>query len=118
MNIKNVTTAEELDALGSALSFEGLIPDEENLTAAIKWMNDHGADFKPNANVYVTKGHVMNQVDGLSGPNAYPDNVNVVSFRLEDIGDWQRLILARMNVGGRWLDDIRDNNRRREAERD
>ena len=36
MNIKNVTTAEELDALGSALSFEGLIPDEENLTAAIK----------------------------------------------------------------------------------
>ena len=117
MNIKNVTTAEELDALGSALSFEGLRADEDNLTAAIKWMNDHGANFKTDANVYVTKGNVMNQVDGLSGTNAYPSNATIVSFRLEDIGDWQKLILARMNVGGRWLDDIRDNNRRREAER-
>lgn len=118
MNIKNVTTAEELDALGSALSFEGLIPDEENLTAVVNWMLNNGAIFKKNAPVYVIKGNDMNVADGLTGSNAYPDDIHIVSFKLEDITNWQVLMLPRLRVGGRWLDDIRDNNRRREAERD
>lgn len=115
MNIKNVTTADELDFLGSALTFEGLSTDDENLDAAVKWMKKHGADFKPEASVYVTKGAVMNQIDGLTGSNAYPSDISIVSFRLEDITGWQNLILPRFNVGARWLDDVRDNNKRREA---
>ena len=66
------------------------------------------------ARVYVTEGKDMNAAEGLTGSNAYPDDLHIVSFKLEDITNWQVLTLPRLRVGGRWMDDVLENNRRRE----
>lgn len=110
-----VKTHDELVALGSALTWEGLRLDD--LSAVTKWMENNGAVFNLKAPVYVTKGRDMNAAEGLTGSNAYPDDLNIVSFKLEDITNWQALMLPRLQVGGRWMDDILDNNRRREEEK-
>ena len=110
-----VKTHDELVALGSALTWEGLRLDD--LPAVTEWMSKCGAKFKDGASVYVTKGKDMNAAEGLTGSNAYPDDLNIVSFRLEDIENWQALMLPRFEVGGRWMDDILDNNRSREEEK-
>lgn len=68
-------------------------------------------------NFYVTSGKDMNEFcGGLTGDNAYPDDLSIVSIKLSDIKDVSKIILRRFEVGGRWFDDIVDNNRRRETE--
>ena len=108
----SVKTHDELVALGSALTWEGL--RLEDIPAVIDWMLNNGAIFKKNAPVYVTEGKDMNAAEGLTGNNAYPDDLHIVSFKLEDITNWQVLTLPRLRVGGRWMDDVLENNRRRE----
>lgn len=110
-----VKTHDELVALGSALTWEGL--RLEDLPAVTEWMAKYGAKFKDGASVYVTEGKDMNAAEGLTGSNAYPNDLHIVSFRLEDIENWQKLMLPRFEVGGRWMDDILENNRRREEEK-
>lgn len=114
MKIVSVKTHEELVALGSALTWEGLKFDEECLKLIKSWMEDNGARLKDNAPVYITLGKDMNAAEGLTGSNAYPADLTIVSFKLEDIENVARLTLARFQTGGRWMDDILDNNRRRE----
>ena len=111
-----VKTNDELAALGSALTWEGL--RLEDIPEVIDWMLNHGAIFKKDAPVDVTEGKDMNAAEGLTGRNAYPDDLHIVSFKLEDITNWKALMLPRLSVGGRWMDDILDNNRRREHEDD
>ena len=117
MKTVSVKTHEELVALGSALTWEGLKIDEECLQQVKDWMVENGARLKDDAPVYVTKGKDMNAAEGLTGSNAYPDDLNIVSFKLEDIENAMALAIPRFSVQGRWMDDILDNNRRREEER-
>lgn len=113
MNIINVTTREQLDDLynQSALTFEGLSADEENLNAVREWLKEHGAIKYVEPDFHIITGEFMNEQYGLSGDNAYPEDLTIVS--VTDINQ-AKIILARFEVGGRWFDDIVDNNARRE----
>lgn len=110
MNIINVTTKEQLDALynQSALTWEGLSSDEENLNAVRNWLEEHKAilgDDEPT--FHIISGEFMNEQYGLSGTNAYPEDLTIVS--VTDINQ-MAITIPRFEVGGRWFDDIVDNN--------
>lgn len=82
----------------SAMTWEGLCEDDFELA-----MKECGTlDTKG----YLIKGAVMNEICNLTGDNAYPEDLNIFSI-LPFRG------LAMM-YGARWMDDIIDNNARRE----
>lgn len=111
-----VKTREQLDDLikDSALTWEGLtMKTEKDYKQVTDWMRKHGANPKTE-NVYITTGKTMNALEGLTGSNAYPDDLSIVSFKLSEIENAASLAIPRFNVGGRWMDDIVDNNRSRE----
>lgn len=105
--IENVTTKEQLDNLynHSAFTIEGLA--EDSITDLIKWFEENKALVKDNPIVYITKGYVMNKEYNLKGNKAYADDLTIVS-----VIDINQMIIAlkRFSVGGRWFDDIVDNN--------
>ena len=113
MNIINVTTKEQLNKLynQSALTWEGLSADEENLNAVKEWLEEHGALTSVEPTFHIITGEFMNEQYGLSGDNAYPKDCTIVS--VTDI-DQMKIVIPRFEVGGRWFDDIVDNNVRRE----
>ena len=116
--IKNiVTTQHQLDALynQSALTWEGLDTSNKCFKQVIEWLKENGAlmadDFEPT--FHIIKGEYMNSAYGLKGSNAYDPDLNIVAVT----GIRQLAItLKRLEVGGRWFDDIVDNNMRRREE--
>ena len=114
MNITNVTTKEQLDALynQSALTWEGLDSSEENLNAVLNWLGENKAIIDGvEPTFHVIKGKLMNDTYGLTGDNAYHEDLNLVS--VTNINQVP-ITLPRFEVGGRWFDDIVDNNIRRQ----
>ena len=114
MNIINVSTKEQLDNLynQSALTWEGMDTDEGNLNDIKEWLNRHGAILEnTEPTFHIITGDLMNVIYGLTGRNAYPDDLNVLS--VTNINQ-ARIIIPRLEVGGRWFDDIVDNNAGRE----
>lgn len=112
-----VNTREQLDELiaDSSLTWEGLTVDsDDDYKQVTDWMAKHGAKPKTD-NVYITTGKTMNTLEGLAGSNAYPDDLSIVSFKLSEIENAMALAIPRFDVGGRWMDDIVENNRRREG---
>lgn len=105
----DVKTLKEL-VDGSALTVEGLA--ESAIDNFLDWV-DETAGLKVRR-AYVTKGSLANREWGLTGDNAYQDGLNIVSVKLDDMKDWKKVVIPRMQVGCRWMDDIRDNNVRRE----
>lgn len=57
-------------------------------------------------------GRDMNEVYGLTGDNAYKDDLHFLAFPLDGL-DVGRLAIFKLVCGDRWFDDIVDNNRRR-----
>lgn len=115
MKTVNVTTKDILDELysDSALTWEGL--DVSSIGDAIDWIRNY-AEFKEDPTVYITLGSVMNDVYYLTGSNAYPKDLTIVSFKLSDLINLNtKLFIDKFNVGARWFDDIVDNNLRREG---
>ena len=112
-NAVKVTDKEMLDKLyeDSALTIEGL--SEESIPDFLDWINET-AKTEDNVNVYITEGKVMNNVYGLTKDNAYPNECTIVSIMLSDIENANTLIMRRFEVGGRWFDDVVDNNLSRE----
>ena len=108
----NVTNKNELDNLynHSALTIEGLAKD--SICDFVEWLGDNTDILTDNLVVYVTKGKVMNDNYCLTGNNKYPDDLSIVS--VIDI-DLLKVVLKRFDIGGRWFDDIVDNNASREA---
>lgn len=108
--IENVTTKKQLDNLynNSAFTIEGLA--EESIQDLIEWLGDNTIFTTEEVVVYVTKGDVMNDMYKLRDSNVYPDDLSIVS--VIDI-DLMKVALKRFSVGGRWFDDIVDNNERR-----
>ena len=114
MKIIHISTKEQLDSLynESALTWEGLSTEKGNLDALKEWLNHHGAilaDREPT--IHIISGEFMNAMYSLRGNNAYPDDLTIVS--VTDINQ-AKVTLPRFEVGGRWFDDIVDNNKRRE----
>ena len=105
--IENVTTKEQLNKLynNSAFTIEGLA--EESILYLLNWLKEKTTFKTENPVVYLTKGYVMNLAYDLTGNKAYSDDLNIVS--VIDI-DLIKVALKRFSVGGRWFDDIVDNN--------
>lgn len=114
METITVTSKEVLDELykESALTIEGL--NLNSLSKFKDWIVDTTKKDMINERFYIIKGKVMNEVYALTGNNAYPDDINIVSVKLSDISDWQKLVMPRFQIKGRWFDDIVDNNAMRE----
>ena len=100
MEIITVETKEQLKELydSSAMTWEGL--REEDFGVALEMCGKEDADG------YITKGSVMNKLCKLTGDNAYPDDINIFS-----IAKFKGLAIQ---YGARWMDDIIDNNARRQ----
>lgn len=115
--IKNyIVNKTELDNLynQSALTWEGMNADEENLQAITNWLGRNGAiSFNATPIFHIITGELMNVTYGLTGDNAYPNNLTLVSVTGID---QMKIAFARFDVGGRWFDDIVDNNMRRREE--
>ena len=95
----------------SALTIEGLATESIKDFAA--WIEKY-TPLKRKV-VYVTKGSLANHEWHLSGNNAYNPNLNIVSVKLDDMKDFNKIVMPRFEIGARWMDDIYDNNVRREC---
>lgn len=111
MEIIQVKSKEELDYLYSvsALTIEGL--REESIPTIMKILKENTDVYRERA--FIISGKFMNEQYGLTGNNAYKDDLHIVSFSLEDF-DAMPMTFKRTAFGGRWFDDIVDNNARRE----
>lgn len=100
---EQVTTEEQIKKLGSALTWEGLKVDEENINALFNWIEE----FTPvlQRKIYVISGKLMNDLYNAD----YPDDLNIVCVDLNDMEDFNKIVLRRFSVGARWLDDIISN---------
>ena len=114
-----VTTKEQLEELykSSALTFTGIIADDENLNKIIEWIKKYSEISQP-LPIYIIKGKVMNQNYRLTGANAYNDNLTLISIKTEDIKEVNKIAIPRFEIDGRWFDDIVDNNARREENKE
>lgn len=113
MNKITVKTLKELKSLGSALTIEGIT--DETIPDFLDWIKKYTPIAKED--VYITKGATMNELLNLTGNNAYPDDLTIVSVRLDDMQNPNAVILPRFAIGARWLDDIINNNLMRERKR-
>jgi hypothetical protein len=103
MKLVNVETKEQLKELTMAwaMTWEGL--REEDFELAMEECCKEGKD----GTGYLIKGRVMNSICGLTGDNAYPDDLNIFAIK-----DFKGLAI---NYGARWLWDIVANNGHREG---
>ena len=111
-----VTDRKQLDELydQSALTFEGLRAEAEDICALENWLRSHDSIIDGEAVAHIIKGGFMNRSYDLTGDNAYPNELTIVSVTGID---QLRIALPRFAVGGRWFDDIVANNERREKEK-
>ena len=118
MNKIQVTDRKTLDELydESAFTIEGLSTDDKSLGQLAEWMK-HLTAFK-REDFYIIEGKTMNREYNLTGTNAYPDtNCTLVCIKHSDLEKPLALTIPRFQIGGRWFDDICDNNSRRESEK-
>jgi hypothetical protein len=118
MNKIKVNDRATLDALynNSALTFEGVAASDENVKAVLTWVKNYTPLKRED--VYVIEGSLMNREYGLTGDNAYPEtDCTILCIKLDDMEKPMAVMLPRFTVGGRWFDDVVDNNARREAEK-
>jgi len=88
-----------------ALTFEGLWPDDIEKVVDYLIKSDTSIE---SVNVYITLGEVMNHICKLTGRNAYPNDLNIISFL-----PFGRVLA--MTIDARWFTDIVDNNADREG---
>lgn len=105
MNVTEKEILEELRDL-SIFTWVGMSDDEQNLDAIYNGLKENG--FKDEImKIFVFKGKLMNESYDLKGSNRYPDNLTFVS-----VGNFYNPVV-KIQLGARWLDDIIDNDLRR-----
>ena len=100
---------------GSAFTWEGMDISDKNLKDIIDFFTKNTQGFKTPVTMYNWTGKEFNEKYGLTGSNAYPDDLNFLSIPLDTWSEQGNLPIVKMQVGARWLDDIVDNNARREG---
>ena len=105
----------QLDELysSSALTFEGISADDKSINGLVNWLKEYSEISNP-LPIYIISGQTMNKNYGLTGLNAYKEDLTIISIKNEDIKNLNAIIIPRFEVGGRWFDDIVDNNLIRE----
>lgn len=116
VKIKELTTDEEIGTLytAEALTVVGL--SLESIPDLLGWIRQF-TSLRAKYVVYLIKGEALNHFCNNTGNNAYPDDLNIVAVKLDDIKDPMCLAIPRFTIGGRWFTDVVDNNRRREREK-
>ncbi len=94
----------------SALTLEGL--DLDSLDDYANYL-DRECGLKDGAVFHVIDGNEMDDFYMLSGKNAYPGDLHIVVIKLSDLINPNKIIMKRFEFGGRWFDDVVDNNARR-----
>lgn len=110
-------TEENLDYLynESALTFEGTTVDDENLQWLCNWLIERECmDKDACIDIYDVTGKLMNSHYDLTGKNRYKVRLNIICVPLSQLKNIGSLAIARFTLGGRWFDDVVDNNSRRE----
>lgn len=102
MKLINVETKEQLQELTKAwaMTWEGL--SEDSFEEAMEMCCEDGVDGIG----YVITGKRMNEICGLTGDNAYPDDLHIFMIK-----NFKGLAIQ---YGARWLYDIVRNNADRE----
>lgn len=102
---------------GSAFTWVGLSGLENDKETIVKCFKEEKvlADVET-FEFYTWKGELMNQIYQLTGSNAYPEDLTFVSIPLNMFKNIGKLAMMKLQYGARWLDDIVDNNARRELE--
>jgi len=110
-------TMEDLDVFYDdwSLTLEGFLVDEENLDAYFKEITNY-TTVKDDFAFYIVKGKQMNERYGLTGDNAYQDELNIIVCKLCSMDNPLTLAVPRFAWGGRWFKDVVDNNARHELE--
>jgi len=98
---------------GSALTFLGMVPEEAQ--NYLDYFKDY-TDVDDNVQCYIVSGSAMNDGYGLRGSNRYPDDLHIFIVPLEAFGDVGKIAIPRFQIGGRWFDDVVDNNARKNME--
>ena len=111
-----VNTKAQLDELekGSALTFIGCVNTDEEAKCYFDWIRQHSP--LKQERLYIVSGWVMNNAYGLTGNNAYKDDLTIFCIKLEDIENVDAITLPRFEIGGRWFDDVVGNNEARQRE--
>lgn len=103
---------------GSAFTWEGLNSDDESLSQAVDFFTENTKGFKVPCDIYWWSGEEFNDKYQLTGDNRYPNDLTFVSIPLNMWSEMGNLPMVKFQVGARWLDDIVDNNARREGKQD
>ena len=113
-----VNTKAQLDELekGSALTFFDAKNTDKRIKFYFDWIKARTAVKRER--VYIISGWLMNLAYGLTGENAYKDDLAIFCIKLSDIKNVEKIFLPRFKIGGRWFDDVIDNNARRQKEID
>ena len=98
---------------GSAFTFEGLMSDDKNLNDLVDFFNEK-TNVKIPMKIYHATGEKVNALYGLTGRNAYPDDLDIVLLPLDNWNELGNLPMIKIQIGARWFDDIVDNNRMRQ----
>lgn len=111
MNYKTNTLvdADLLDSFykDSSLTLEGL--DLVSLNDYADYLNKV-CGLKDNTVFHIISGKYMNDVYDLYGDNAYPDDLHIVVVKMECLKKPMAIVTKRFEFGGRWFDDVVDNN--------
>lgn len=113
MKILEIKTKEELESLNndySRLAIEGVAPVQANYEYLEKWFKEKNA-LEGEFQIYLCGGKTMNELCEIK-TDPYPDDLTIMIF--ENIDIEKISFLEKRNLGMRWLDDIIDNNRRKE----
>lgn len=94
----------------SSLTFIGMVPKEADLYVDEMRKYTKVDDSKT---MYLTTGYYMNLMYDLKGDNAYPEDLNILIIPLDAFEDVGKIAIPMRGIGGRWFDDIVDNNARR-----
>lgn len=97
---------------GSYYTILGCAGDLDEWTAGYKELLETRGIGTPKE--FITfKGADMNEFYGLTGDNAYNDELTCLMFPLNAL-DVAKLAIFKLQAGDRWFDDIVDNNQRRQ----
>ena len=111
-------TLNDLDRFysNSSLTLFGL--SKESIKDWMEYMSDFIVTDK--VAIYTYSGKMMNDKYSLRGNVAYPDDLTNFSFDTNLVfgGNIGEVAIDRFNYGGRWFDDIVDNNEAHMSEMD
>ena len=102
----------------SAFTWEGMDLSDGNLDEIARVFCDQKLvkPGKEKIDAYTWSGAVMNALYGLTGENAYPDDLPFLSIDNDSFDGEGNLNVFKMSIGARWLDDIVRNNALNEQE--